>query len=468
MTNDRRWPPAVLMTLCLWVVLAAALASVRQARSEEPTAEPGILLSPRMQALASMLNSSDGAREVAAFWSEVEKTGTPLVERVAGKPERVLMTFLWHGRDDEESSNVGVAGLGRSSFERSSDRLTRLRQTRIWYRTYEVESDARFQYYLMWPQSRSQTPGALERYAADDGIQYEYFKDPLSKRSVPFDDGESLSSYAEGPDAPPEPWIDERSDVARGTTVTFEMHSTVLGNSRNISVYQPARFRTCGRACPFVLAFDRDPYLHTLGVPHLLDNMIAAAVVPPMIAIMVGNVERDVELPANPRFARYIAEELVPSLRKNYGLTRDPRQAVIAGASYGGLASAFIARAYPNVFGNVLSQSGSYWWYPGVDLAPLQDSRASFGWLSHQYSTEAKLPLRFYLDVGIWEGADMVAPNRQFRDVLRARGYEVSYREFVGPHTYLNWRATFPEALMALVGTAKGRALLRQQRIFHD
>jgi hypothetical protein len=46
----------------------------------------------------------------------------------------------------------------------------------------------------------------------------------------------------------------------------------------------------------------------------------------------------------------------------------------------------------------------------------------------------------------------MLTPNRSFRDLLQARGYEVTYREFVGAH---NWRATFPEALISLIGTGR-------------
>ena len=62
----------------------------------------------------------------------------------------------------------------------------------------------------------------------------------------------------------------------------------------------------------------------------------------------------------------------------------------------------------------------------------------------------------------------MLTPNRTFRDLLRAKGYEVSYREFTGAHTYLNWRATFPDGLLALVGTAKGRSLLSEESAIHD
>jgi enterochelin esterase family protein len=67
--------------------------------------------------------------------------------------------------------------------------------------------------------------------------------------------------------------------------------------------------------------------------------------------------------------------------------------------------------------------------------------------------------VRFYLDVGLMEtgptpdnGPDQVVVNRHLRNVLRAKGYFVHYREFNGGHEYLNWRGTMADALLMLVG----------------
>jgi pimeloyl-ACP methyl ester carboxylesterase len=60
-------------------------------------------------------------------------------------------------------------------------------------------------------------------------------------------------------------------------------------------------------------------------------------------------------------------------VRERYAIRSDPRQAVIGGVSAGGLMAAFAALRHPEVLGNVLSQSGAFWWLPGFDenkLAP--------------------------------------------------------------------------------------------------
>jgi enterochelin esterase family protein len=101
----------------------------------------------------------------------------------------------------------------------------------------------------------------------------------------------------------------------------------------------------------------------------------------------------------------------------------------------------------------VLSQSGSfYWWAPGED---------EHEWLIRQFVTSRKLPVRFYLDVGLLElgiprrhAPTAVAANRHLRDVLQAKGYEVHYEEFNGGHDHFNWRGTFADGLLALVGQA--------------
>jgi hypothetical protein len=70
-----------------------------------------------------------------------------------------------------------------------------------------------------------------------------------------------------------------------------------------------------------------------------------------------------------------------------------------------------------------------------------------------------KLPLRLYLDAGSMEldmtghGGSILEPNRHLRDVLRAKGYDVFYHEFIGAHDYASWRETLADGLILLIGT---------------
>ena len=131
-------------------------------------------------------------------------------------------------------------------------------------------------------------------------------------------------------------------------------------------------------------------------------------------------------------------------MRERNRATGDPGLTIIGGSSLGGLASSCAAFRHPDVFGNVLSQSGSYWFTPGRD--------AGVEHLTAQFAKSAKLPVQFYIEVGEMEVADQLETNRRLRDTLRSRGYLVDYREFNGNHTYLQWRGSFGEGLTSLLG----------------
>jgi hypothetical protein len=63
---------------------------------------------------------------------------------------------------------------------------------------------------------------------------------------------------------------------------------------------------------------------------------------------------------------------------------------VLAGVSYTGLAAAFVAKEYPGAFQRIISQSGSFWW--------------NDCWLVEEFRRlEQRLPVEFYLDVGMQE-----------------------------------------------------------------
>ena len=78
--------------------------------------------------------------------------------------------------------------------------------------------------------------------------------------------------------------------------------------------------------------------------------------------------------------------------------------------------------------------------------------------LIFQHAAAPRRDIAYYLEAGIFEagryekGVDLLGSNRHLRDALRAKGYRVTYDEFAGGHSDLNWRSGFARGLLALVG----------------
>jgi enterochelin esterase family protein len=427
------------------MVPAVALPSDTPVRTEIPA---GTLASPRLQALRARVQAGDRAA-VASFWSEIEKAGTPLVEAVPGKdpaPTRqLLVTFLWRG-----AGLQGVMVLGSLTNDAP---LARLDGTDVWYRSLLVRRDALFTYRL--------APVRDRLHLDPNGPYYDRTKvrstagiDPRNPHRHPAT-GEALLSVVRLPDAPRSDWLGRKPGTPSGRLGAEEsFHSVSLGGSRPVSVYTPPGYGTGGEPYPLLLVLDGTAYRGLIPLPVLLDNLIAAGRIPPVVAVLVGRLEaeeRESDLACNRAFLRFLAEELLPWARQRFHATADPSRTTIAGSSFGGLAAACAALEYPDRFGNVLAQSGSFSWKP--------DSAVKPEWIVRRLAAGPKLPLRFALDVGLLEtwanatgGPSLLDANRHLRDVLRAKGYEVTYTEYAGGHGHANWQETLPGALMALLG----------------
>ena len=399
--------------------------------AQEPT-------SPRLAALRKALENGDPPA-LEQFWQETTAKGTPLIEPIQGDDGNLLVTFLWRAK--QETRNVLVfAGLGGGTI--AKNQMSRLMDTDLWYKTYVVPRDARFTYALSPNDSLVPIEDVDEKDVAKRFSTVRI--DPLNKRD----------SIVELPGAPPPAWGIRQPEVPKGRVEDAKIKSEILKNERRAWVYTPPGYARGGKPYGLIVMFDGPMYTLLIPTPTILDNLLAKSKLPPMVAVILDNPtlhSRETEFACYEPYSEFIAKEVIPWVRANYNVTTDPSQTIVSGTSFGGLAAAFIGFRHPEIFGNVISQSGSFWWKPDSENEP--------EWLTRQFVTGKKLPLRFYLEVGLFEtgpnphGApDMVAVSRHMRDVLRAKGYEVQYRECNCGHDYLHWRAMLPEALMKLIG----------------
>lgn len=395
--------------------------------------------SPRLRRLQVELERGGDS---TAFWAERVAHGTPLVEPAG--PGEDWVTFLWRG------AQRNVRLFGGPGYDHAA--LQRLGRSDVWFVTFRLPRQTRLSYQLAPDVPELNADPGTRRRAILATAQ----ADPLNPRAFPARQADPFryDSVLELADAPPQPWVAPRPGVARGSVERHLFDSPLLGNQRAVYLYRPAGYQPGGADNHLLYLFDAGPYLDKVPTPTVLDNLIAAGALPPTAAVLIDNPSGDTraaELPGNPRFARFLAEELRPWLQAR-GLDAPAARTVVAGSSYGGLAASYVALRYPQVFGNVLSQSGSYWWAP-----PGEEPE----WLTRQYVEAPRLPVRFYLEAGQFEQGDgqlgIFETTRHLRDVLRAKGYPVVHREWASGHDYLNWRGTLAEGLLALIGTPRPR-----------
>ena len=400
--------------------------------------------SPRLRVLAAQLEAGNG-EALDEFWQEMEAETTPLVEAIEDDANHVLLTVLWRG--DKETENVLlVGGLARDDLLENT--LDRLFDSDIWYKTYWTRNDLRTTYQFSPNDPLIMVP--MDDAEAVRAQRKNYRRDPLNPRKY----GGSL---IELPDAPEQPWIRLNPEAPKGQMSTEKaFKSDILGNERRIGIYLPPDYDPSAAPYPTILLFDHAAYVTVVPTPRILNNLIHAEKIPPVVAIFVGNAAgaRNEELPCNDKFVAFLADELMPWVRERYNVSTDPSKNVVAGSSFGGLASSYAAFRHPELFGNVISQSGSYRWSPDTNSSILAHE-VEGEWLTRQYAAADTKPIRFFIESGLNETGrpSMVITNRHFRDVLIAKNYEiVKYDEFNGGHETLNWRGSLADGLIALIG----------------
>jgi enterochelin esterase family protein len=406
--------------------------------------------SPRAAALKRDLEAG-AAAALDAFWRDVQAEGTPIIEGIAGDDGHALVTFLW--RPAQEYQNVVVyCPLEPFVHENVMERMA---GTDLWYKTYRVARDVRTPYWFC-PED-SLLPWYDER---DWGARSaRWTVDPLNPRTV---QETPPASELVMPQAPPMRWSTPRPEVVRGEVTAQTIQSVHLGGQRPLWVYTPPGYRpdagsaagSEGESYPLLVLFDGWAYINLIPTPTILDNLLAEERIPPMVAVLVGNGKgnRVRDLGLFPPHVAFLAEELLPWARERFRVATAPARTTVGGSSLGGVAAAYAALQRPDLFGQVLSQSGAFHWKREHD--PESE------WLARHVAATPVAPVRFSLRAGrleTWPTLDKHAPsllttNRHLRNLLRAKGYDFVYGEVAGGHDYRCWEAALPEQLMESMG----------------
>lgn len=261
---------------------------------------------------------------------------------------------------------------------------------------------------------------------------------------------------AEGP-YPVDPASVRQEGVPKGVTTqhSFKDSKIYPGTGRAYWLHVPAQYDPTKPACLMVFQ-DGGGYVNEGGankVPIVFDNLIAKGEMPVTIGLFVDpgvvpapngesqpRFNRSFEYDAfSSDYARFLIEELIPVVAKEYKLSDNPDHRAICGASSGGIAAFNAAWQRPDAFRRVYSMIGTFVGLRGGD---------EFATLVRK--TEPK-PLRIFLqdgtnDLDIYCG-DWWMENQKMERALKFSGYEVEHVWGEGQHSHQHGGAIMPQAL---------------------
>jgi enterochelin esterase family protein len=199
---------------------------------------------------------------------------------------------------------------------------------------------------------------------------------------------------------------------------------------------------------PLLVAHDGPEYDHLARVTQWAGAMVAAERVPPFRLLMLPPGDRDNWYSASEGYARAFAERLAPAMAE-----RIPQRGPLVGmgASLGALALLHVHRRFPEIFGGLFLQSGSFF---TLQTDPQEQRFSRFARIAPFVrgvirTGEADHPIPVAMTCGAEE--ENAANNRLMAEALARQGYPVRYTENPDMHNYTGWRDAFDPDLTELL-----------------
>lgn len=181
----------------------------------------------------------------------------------------------------------------------------------------------------------------------------------------------AIDDYQLGPDSKSQP------GVPQGKVTKHEWKSKIFGGTvRDYWVYVPAQYDAKHAACVMVFQ-DGGNYVKTNGnfcVPTVFDNLISKKEMPVTIGVFINpGVFPATDIGGEPKknrsfeydtlsnqYVRFLLEEILPEVAKDYNLATNAASRAICGSSSGGICSWTVAWERPDAFSKVVSFIGSF------------------------------------------------------------------------------------------------------------
>lgn len=417
--------------------------------------------------IQQLLSSSDIGSE--QWWSEVIEIGAPILEENTEHQAEVL--FLWRDPQGTEQRSttyqvlIDINGItDHHSYQPES--LSRVKGTDVWYWSTLLDKNWHGSYSLI-PISSENLPPAFENAQQQRqwwcSVYTKAIADPLNKLKI-FTHKPSLSfSALHMPHAPKQIAWHKIQQLA-SSPFLLNWQSLQLGNNRRVWLYQTSEQETRSEikskgnnqsldsSRPLIILLDGQIWAESMPVFAALDLLTKQNQLPSAIWLFIDVINstfRQQELPCNRQFWSAVQTELLPLIQHYVQFSDKPEHTVIVGQSYGGLSALYAGLFWPERFGCVVSQSGSFWW-PHTEMvnSVTPPDSMKMGWLTQHVIKQGKCrhPLKIFQEAGRYE-PDILYVNEQMKVALEKAGHCVNYHVFNGGHDVLCWRGGLIEGL---------------------
>ncbi|WP_051946645.1 alpha/beta hydrolase-fold protein [Verrucomicrobium sp. BvORR106] len=301
---------------------------------------------------------------------------------------------------------------------------------------------------------------------------------PLSRSAsaAPEDD-----QYVLGPDSV------AQEGVPRGKVIPMAPWQSKIfeGTTRDWWIYVPAQYDGSKPASVLVLqdggASKGDPkQAGPNNATYVLDNLIHKKELPVTIAIFISpgsfpatnpgekprsNRSFEYDTPSD-QYARFLLEEILPEVSKQYKLTDDPEQRALAGGSSGGICAFTVAWERPDSFRKVISHIGSFTNIRGGYTYPAQIRKTKPEVAKNTYNTpelEKLLESRRKIRVFLQDGKNDIdnqfgnwpLANQDMAAALKFAGWNYQFVLGEGTHNGKHGASLFPNTLRWIWQTEK-------------
>lgn len=365
--------------------------------------------------------------------------------------ERCRVTFWWRDPAGSEATSalrrvwLYITGVTDHHQQSAPQSLSRIPGTDVWFWQTSLAATWRGSYCFI-PSENEQdfASDAPDRTALREGwrkLLPHALPDPLNPQSWKGGRGHGVSAL-EMPDAPLQPgW--NAPDTPYAPPVCIDWRSEILHNTRRVWIFTTGDANSDDR--PLAVLLDGQFWAQSMPVWPALSALTRDGQLPPAVYVLIDVIDtqhRSRELPCNADFWQAVQQELLPQVFAIAPFSDRPERTLVAGQSFGGLSSLYAGLHWPERFGCVLSQSGSYWWpHRGAQ----QDGDLTDAVKRGEVTAKT---LRIVLEAGLREPQIMRA-NQALLPHLQT-DVPVCWRQVDGGHDALCWRGGLTAGMMTL------------------